>query len=60
VSENVQLRFSEGVRERLRLAATLRKVRPGALAEELLNEHLPTAGQIAQEISGRETSDAKA
>jgi hypothetical protein len=52
MSEPLQVRISEGVGQRVRLAAALRKRRPGELVEELLDAALPSNEEIAAQLTG--------
>jgi hypothetical protein len=50
--EPLQVRISEEVGQRVRLAAALRRLRPGELVEELLDANLPSNEEIAAQLTG--------
>jgi hypothetical protein len=52
MSEPLQVRISEGVGQRVRLAAALRRKRPGELVEEVLDAALPSNEEIAAQLTG--------
>jgi hypothetical protein len=58
MSKPLQVRISEGVSTRLHIAATLRKVRPGALVEAALDASLPSREEIAAQLSGAQQMEA--
>jgi hypothetical protein len=49
--EPLQVRINADVGQRVRLAAALRRLRPGELVEELLDAALPSNEEIAAQVT---------
>lgn len=55
--EPLQVRINEEVGQRVRLAAALRRRRPGELVEQLLDAALPSREEIAAQLTGGSTGE---